>query len=110
MDDKQIASSHPKVDSPDGVSDKPYARIVDNDTDKRLRWAFRKVDATLILVLLLANVLNSMDRSNLGLSKVAGLEKDTGMHGSDFNIVVSLMYPTYLLFMLPSNLWVRAFG
>ncbi|KAJ2326757.1 hypothetical protein IWW51_002106 [Coemansia sp. RSA 2702] len=110
MDDKQIASSHPKVDSPDGVSDKPYARIVDNDTDKRLRWAFRKVDATLILVLLLANVLNSMDRSNLGLSKVAGLEKDTGMHGSDFNIVVSLMYPTYLLFMLPSNLVLRKVG
>ncbi|KAJ2391867.1 hypothetical protein H4S02_001099 [Coemansia sp. RSA 2611] len=110
MDDKQIASSHPKVDSPDGVSDKPYAQIVDSDTAKRLRWAFRKVDATLILVLLLANVLNSMDRSNLGLSKVAGLEKDTGMHGSDFNVVVSLMYPTYLLFMLPSNLVLRKVG
>ncbi|ORX73393.1 MFS general substrate transporter [Linderina pennispora] len=51
-----------------------------------------------------------MDRSNLGLSKVVGLEKDTGMSGSDFNVVTSIMYPTYLLFMLPSNLVLRKVG
>ncbi|KAJ2271215.1 hypothetical protein J3F81_003563 [Coemansia sp. RSA 371] len=78
--------------------------------DKELQWAFRKLDATLLAVIILSNVLNSMDRSNLGLSKVAGLEEDTGMSGSDFNIVVSAMYPTYLLFMLPSNLVLRKVG
>ncbi|KAJ2131529.1 hypothetical protein IW136_005277, partial [Coemansia sp. RSA 678] len=78
--------------------------------DKELQWAFRKLDATLLAVIILSNVLNSMDRSNLGLSKVAGLEGDTGMSGSDFNIVVSAMYPTYLLFMLPSNLVLRKVG
>ncbi|KAJ2386432.1 hypothetical protein H4S02_003857 [Coemansia sp. RSA 2611] len=78
--------------------------------DKKLKWAFRKVDATLLFILFLSNVLNSMDRANLGLTKVAGLEKDTGMSGSDFNVVASIMYPTYLLFMLPSNLALRKFG
>ncbi|KAJ2161538.1 hypothetical protein GGF46_001393 [Coemansia sp. RSA 552] len=77
---------------------------------RRLRWAFRKVDATLLFVIFLSNVLNSMDRGNLGLAKVSGLEKDTGMSGSDFNVVASIMYPTYLLFMLPSNLALRKFG
>ncbi|KAI8322701.1 MFS general substrate transporter [Martensiomyces pterosporus] len=51
-----------------------------------------------------------MDRGNLGLSKVVGLEADTHMSGSDFNVVASIMYPTYLLFMLPSNLALRKFG
>ncbi|KAJ2354284.1 hypothetical protein GGF43_003289, partial [Coemansia sp. RSA 2618] len=95
-----------EIVSSDGAS-KELILSSDKDTDKKLRWAFRKVDATLLSVLILSNVLNSMDRANLGLSKVAGLEKDTGMTGGDFNVVVSAMYPTYLLFMLPSNLVLR---
>ncbi|ORX74610.1 MFS general substrate transporter [Linderina pennispora] len=81
-----------------------------DENDPRLRWAFRKVDATLLFVLFLSNMLNSMDRGNLGLSKVVGLEKDTGLSGSDFNVVASIMYPTYLLLMLPSNLALRRVG
>ncbi|KAJ2122984.1 hypothetical protein IW147_002916 [Coemansia sp. RSA 720] len=80
------------------------------DTDRELQRAFRKLDATLLAVIILSNVLNSIDRANLGLSKVAGLEDDTGMVGGDFNVVVSAMYPTYLLFMLPSNLILRKVG
>ncbi|KAJ2044709.1 hypothetical protein GGH13_009584, partial [Coemansia sp. S155-1] len=38
-------------------------------SDKKLKWAFRKVDATLLFILFLSNVLNSMDRANLGLTK-----------------------------------------
>ncbi|ORX67330.1 MFS general substrate transporter [Linderina pennispora] len=81
-----------------------------NANDPKLKWAFRKVDMTLLFIIFLSNVLNSMDRANLGLSKVDGLERDTGMSGSDFNVVASIMYPTYLLFMLPSNLLLRKFG
>ncbi|PIA14559.1 MFS general substrate transporter [Coemansia reversa NRRL 1564] len=91
---------------------KEVVSIVQEDplTKRKLRWAHRKVDATLLFVIFLSNVLNSMDRANLGLSKVAGLEEDTGMKGSDFNVVASIMYPTYLVFMLPSNLALRKFG
>ncbi|KAJ2383248.1 hypothetical protein GGI05_005377, partial [Coemansia sp. RSA 2603] len=79
-------------------------------TDTRLKWAYRKVDATLLFILFLSNVLNSMDRANLGLSKVAHLEDDLNLKGSDFNVIASIMYPTYLIFMLPSNLALRKFG
>ncbi|KAJ2604667.1 hypothetical protein H4R99_001661 [Coemansia sp. RSA 1722] len=79
-------------------------------SDPRLKWAYRKVDATLLFILFLSNVLNSMDRANLGLSKVASLEDDLNLKGSDFNVVASIMYPTYLVFMLPSNLALRKFG
>ncbi|KAJ2391868.1 hypothetical protein H4S02_001100 [Coemansia sp. RSA 2611] len=113
MEDKPGVADSPMAVSPDNVSKEllvSSAAALDTNADKRLRWAFRKVDATLLLVLIGSNILNSMDRANLGLSKVAGLEADTGMRGSDFNVVVSMMYPTYLLGMLPSNLMLRKFG
>ncbi|ORX73392.1 MFS general substrate transporter [Linderina pennispora] len=81
-----------------------------DDKENRLKWAFRKVDASTLFLLFLSQVMNALDRSNLGLSKVVGLERDTGMSGSDFNVVNSIMYPTNLLFMLPSNLMVRKVG
>ncbi|KAJ2308732.1 hypothetical protein IWW55_000268 [Coemansia sp. RSA 2706] len=113
MEDKPGVTDSPMAVSPDNVSKEllvSSSAALDTNDDKRLRWAFRKVDATLLLVLIGSNILNSMDRANLGLSKVAGLEADTGMRGSDFNVVVSMMYPTYLLGMLPSNLMLRKFG
>ncbi|PIA14558.1 MFS general substrate transporter [Coemansia reversa NRRL 1564] len=100
----------PKSHIQNNLSNETLSTVSHIPFDKKTRWAFRKVDATLLLIIFLSNVLNSMDRANLGLSKVAGLEKDTGMKGSDFNIVVSMMYPTYLLFMLPSNIALRKFG
>ncbi|ORX67245.1 MFS general substrate transporter [Linderina pennispora] len=93
----------------EGVPGEVKYQAVD-ESDPRLKWAFRKVDATQLFIVFLSTVLNSMDRGNLGLSKVVGLEQDTGMSGSDFNVVASIMYPTYLLFMLPSNLALRRFG
>ncbi|KAJ2769485.1 hypothetical protein IWQ57_003082, partial [Coemansia nantahalensis] len=101
-----------RAETPESASlHKSEALVAPEDpTGRKLRWAFRKVDATLLLVIIVQNTLNSMDRANLGLSKVRGLEADTGMSGSDFNVVASLLYPTYLVFMLPSNLALRKFG
>ncbi|KAI8322373.1 MFS general substrate transporter [Martensiomyces pterosporus] len=92
------------------IYDEKPSSSVSEESGNNLKWAFRKVDATLLFIVFLSNLLNSMDRGNLGLAKVVGLEKATNMHGSDFNVVASIMYPTYLLFMLPSNLALRKFG
>ncbi|ORX73391.1 MFS general substrate transporter [Linderina pennispora] len=105
----KFSSESPSVASAEKVTYEIEKQTVD-ESSPRLKWAFRKVDMTLLFIIFLSNLLNSMDRGNLGLSKVVGLEKDTGMSGSDFNIVASIMYPTYLLFMLPSNLALRKFG
>ncbi|KAF7352804.1 MFS transporter [Mycena venus] len=36
--------------------------------------------------------------------RIAGLEKDTHLHGNQFNIVLTVFYATYLLVEVPSNL------
>ncbi|KAI9502393.1 major facilitator superfamily domain-containing protein [Coemansia spiralis] len=109
--DSGIEAKRPPMvyDDHEGAKEAAHAPLDPADS-RKLRWAFRKIDACLLFIVFLSNVLNSMDRANLGLSKVAGLEADTGMSGSDFNVVASIMYPTYLVFMLPSNLALRRFG
>ncbi|KAJ2303838.1 hypothetical protein IWW55_002717 [Coemansia sp. RSA 2706] len=110
MSDEKLQSGAIEPYVTDSASKETMSDMPDDPSGKRLRWAFRKVDVTLLFVLFLSNTLNSMDRANLGLSKVAGLEDDTGMQGSDFNVVASIMYPGYLVCMLPSNLALRKFG
>ncbi|KAJ2829040.1 hypothetical protein IWW50_001070 [Coemansia erecta] len=110
MSDEKVDSGAVKPYFSDDSSKEAMSDIPADPSGKKLRWAFRKVDVTLLFILFLSNVLNSMDRANLGMSKVAGLEEDTNMQGSDFNVVASIMYPSYLVFMLPSNLALRKFG
>jgi MFS family permease len=40
---------------------------------------------------------NSLDKSNLGNAKTAGLEKDLGLHGDDYNTILSVFFIPYVL-------------
>lgn len=41
---------------------------------------------------------------NIGNARLYGLEKDLGMAGNDYQVALSLLFVTYILFELPSNL------
>ncbi|KAJ2308730.1 hypothetical protein IWW55_000266 [Coemansia sp. RSA 2706] len=110
MDSKPRPIESADTASTDGISKELGPVVFTGDDEKRLRWTFRKVDATMLFILICSNMLHAIGPGNLGMAKVAGLEDDIGLHGSDFNVVVSLMYPTSLLFMLPSNLILRRLG
>ncbi|CAE6345769.1 unnamed protein product, partial [Rhizoctonia solani] len=60
-----------------------------------------------VTVLYLANFI---DRTNIGNAKVAGLEKDIGLVGYQYNIGLSLFYITYALSEVPSNLLLKRVG
>lgn len=49
-------------------------------------------------------LLNFLDRSNLSQARLGTLEQDLGMHGTDFNLLTSILFVGYLLMQLPSNL------
>ncbi|PFH52137.1 hypothetical protein AMATHDRAFT_74429 [Amanita thiersii Skay4041] len=57
-----------------------------------------------------------VDRTNLGIARVAGMDKDLGTFlqeldvGSRFSIVSLLYFPPYILLQLPYNLCIRKFG
>lgn len=51
-----------------------------------------------------------MQRANIGNARLAGLERDLGMHGYQYNILLSIFYISYILFELPANICCKAIG
>ncbi|KAF2130037.1 high-affinity nicotinic acid transporter-like protein [Dothidotthia symphoricarpi CBS 119687] len=64
----------------------------------------RKLDLHIIPVVMLLYLLSFLDRVNIGNARLYGLEEDLGLNSSQFQIVVSILFVTYILSELPSNL------
>jgi MFS family permease len=45
-----------------------------------------------------------------GNAKIAGLEKDLGMSGYDYNALLSIFYISYIVFEIPSNIMCKWIG
>lgn len=67
---------------------------LDPAAEKRLVWKF---DLRILPTLAVMYLFNSLDKSNLGNAKTAGLEKTLGLHGSDYNIILSVFFVPYVL-------------
>ncbi|KAH7339653.1 major facilitator superfamily domain-containing protein [Rhizoctonia solani] len=77
------------------------------DEEKRL---IRKLDWRILPVVIILYLANFIDRTNVGNAKVAGLEKDIGLVGYQYNIGLSIFYITYALSEVPSNLLLKRVG
>jgi hypothetical protein len=53
---------------------------------------------------------NAQGRSDLGNSKIAGLEEDLRLTSSIYSSVASIFYAGYILFLLPGTLLMRKIG
>ncbi|KAF2123503.1 MFS general substrate transporter, partial [Dothidotthia symphoricarpi CBS 119687] len=51
-----------------------------------------------------------IDRSNIGNARLAGIEKDLGLVGYDYNTVLSIFYISYILFEIPATLCCKVMG
>ncbi|KAK4915774.1 hypothetical protein LTR49_016143 [Elasticomyces elasticus] len=51
-----------------------------------------------------------IDRANIGNAKIAGFDKDLGLKGYDYNVVLSVFYVSYILFEIPSNIICKKVG
>ncbi|KAI0677109.1 MFS general substrate transporter [Trametes maxima] len=69
---------------------------------KRVLW---KLDIHVLPPLALLWLANFIDRTNIGNARIAGLERDTHLHGTEFNTALAIFYVSYILVELPSN-WV----
>ncbi|KAJ7504247.1 MFS general substrate transporter [Mycena galericulata] len=77
---------------------------------KAERKLVRKLDWTLLPLFTLIYCTNFVDRTAIGNAKIAGIEKDLGMAGFDYNIALTLFYVFYILADIPSNLALKHFG
>lgn len=73
----------------------------DPKAEARLRW---KIDLFIIPTVALLYLFCFIDRANIGNARLAGLEKDLGLTGYDYNVVLSVFYISYIIFEV-SFLW-----
>ncbi|KAF8953348.1 MFS general substrate transporter [Flammula alnicola] len=88
-------------------SEAESGNVIDAVAEKQL---LRKLDWILIPLFMLIYGLNFIDRTAVGNAKIAGLEKDLGMEGFDFNIALTVFYIFYFLADIPSNLIMKRVG
>ncbi|KAI0638046.1 MFS general substrate transporter [Trametes polyzona] len=69
---------------------------------RRVLW---KLDIHVLPPLALLWLANFIDRTNIGNARIAGLERDAHLHGTEFNSALAIFYVSYILVELPSN-WV----
>ncbi|KAF8523418.1 major facilitator superfamily domain-containing protein [Gautieria morchelliformis] len=80
---------------------------IDPVAEKRL---LRKLDWALLPLFALLYLTNFIDRTAIGNAKVAGLEKDLGLKGLDYNVALTFFYVAYIIVEIPSNLVLKQFG
>ncbi|EGG12405.1 uncharacterized protein MELLADRAFT_32692 [Melampsora larici-populina 98AG31] len=74
------------------------------------RKIVRKIDIHTMPILSLLWLSCFIDRTNIGNAKIAGLEKDLGLKGIQFNIGLAVFFLTYVTSEIPSNLLIGRFG
>ncbi|CUA66797.1 putative transporter C1683,12 [Schizosaccharomyces pombe 972h-] [Rhizoctonia solani] len=79
-------------------------------SEEEERKLIRKLDWRILPVVIMLYLANFIDRTNVGNARVAGLEKDIGLVGYQYNIGLSIFYITYALSEVPSNLLLKRVG
>ncbi|KAL6709544.1 hypothetical protein ACN47E_001479 [Coniothyrium glycines] len=64
----------------------------------------RKLDLYIIPVVMLLYLLSFLDRVNIGNARLYGLQEDLNMNDNQFQVAVSILFVTYILSEIPSNL------
>ncbi|KIW14356.1 hypothetical protein PV08_07138 [Exophiala spinifera] len=70
----------------------------------------RKIDLRLIPTIVIIYIMNYLDRNNIAAARLAGLEDDLKLHGTQYQTAVSILFVGYLLMQVPSNLFMNKFG
>lgn len=67
---------------------------LDPTAERRLVWKF---DLRILPILAIMYLFNSLDKSNLGNAKTAGLEKTLHLKSNQYNIILSVFFVPYVL-------------
>ncbi|KAJ2608224.1 hypothetical protein H4S08_004529 [Coemansia sp. RSA 1365] len=106
-EDSDQSSAMSSKDSIRTNNDKTSGR----DAEQKLIKAYlRKTDLRILPPTFAMYFLSVIDRNNIGNAKAAGMDKHLGLHGTQFNWVISAFFFTYIFFEIPSNILLKRFG
>ncbi|CUS10395.1 unnamed protein product, partial [Tuber aestivum] len=89
-----------------GTNMGPVGESYDAEYEREL---VRKLDKHIVPMIMLLYLFSFLDRVNIGNARLYGLEKELGLVGNQFQVSVSILFVTYLLFEIPSNLVLKKF-
>jgi hypothetical protein len=90
------------------VDEKHIGQATEFDPDSpAIRVLKRKLDYRLVPIWSLLYLFSFLDRSNIGNARIAGLEHDLNLTGTQFNMTLTIFFFGYILFEVPSNIMVR---
>ncbi|KDN36615.1 hypothetical protein RSAG8_10718, partial [Rhizoctonia solani AG-8 WAC10335] len=92
------------IDGVESAKVSPDQSEVDLQFERRL---IRKMDLHVCPWVMLIYLVSFLDRVNIGNARLFGMEADLGMKGSQYQTAVSVLFVTYLLFEVPSNLVIK---
>ena len=76
----------------------PLVRALSADERARLERALvRKIDLRLLPMIILMYIMNYLDRNNIASARLAGLEADLNLVGTQYQTCVSILFVGYLL-------------
>lgn len=84
----------------------PSLPEINHAAEKKL---VRKLDKAIIPTVMITYLLCFLDRVNIGNARLFGLEEDLNMHGTQYQTAVAVLFVTYVLVEVPSNLLLKYF-
>ncbi|KAI9739067.1 MAG: hypothetical protein M1834_007279 [Cirrosporium novae-zelandiae] len=78
-----------------------------NRLERKLLW---KIDLRILPMIILMYILNYLDRNNIAAARLAGLEDDLRLKGTEYQTCVSILFVGYVLMQIPSNLFLNKIG
>ncbi|KAL1849552.1 hypothetical protein Plec18167_003155 [Paecilomyces lecythidis] len=77
--------------------------------EKREEAVIRKIDFHVIPFVVLLYLFSFLDRVNIGNARLYGMEEDLGLVGNQYQVAVCILFVTYCIFEVPSNLVIKKF-
>ncbi|OQU94914.1 hypothetical protein CLAIMM_01196 [Cladophialophora immunda] len=68
-----------------------------------------KIDRVIVPLVMVTYLLCFLDRTNIGNARLYGLERDLHLYGTQYQTAVALLFVTYVLVEIPSNLLLKYF-
>lgn len=89
----------------------PYVRSLSPEERRKAEAKLvRKIDIRLIPPIIIMYIMNYLDRNNIAAARLAGLETDLHLHGTQYQTAVSILFVGYVLMQIPSNLFLNKIG
>ncbi|ETN45044.1 uncharacterized protein HMPREF1541_09920 [Cyphellophora europaea CBS 101466] len=88
------------------VEDEDY--YVNYPPDHRSKLV-HKIDVRLTPVLAILYLISHLDRGNIGNANIEGLSVDLGLTGVQYNVALSILFVTYIIFEIPSNMLLKIY-